>query len=71
MTQPNNYVLEGSASNQVSVLLVRIFSWIQTSISNVNFSVKLNFKPISKLQFEISEAMRILEYVIFERDISK
>jgi hypothetical protein len=43
MTQPNNYVLEGGASNQVSALLLRIFSWNQTSISFVDSSIKLDF----------------------------
>jgi hypothetical protein len=50
MTQPNNYVLEGGASNQVLASLVRIFSQNQTSISYVNSYNKLNFNQSANVK---------------------
>jgi hypothetical protein len=60
MTQPNIYVLEGGASNQVH----RIISqkcFLKSDINFVRqFFYETEFKPISKCQFETSETMRIL-----------
>jgi hypothetical protein len=54
MTQPNNYVLEGGASNQVQRIIGQNF-FLK---SKMNYQSE--FYPICKRQFETSEAMRIL-----------
>jgi hypothetical protein len=52
MTQPNNYVLKGGASNQVSASLVRIFSWNRASIIYVSSSIKVNFSQLASVNLK-------------------
>jgi hypothetical protein len=61
MTQPNIYVLEGGASNQVQRIIGQNF-FLQSNVDDFirQFFYQTEFKPISKRQFETSEAMRIL-----------
>jgi hypothetical protein len=58
MTQPNNYVLEGVASNQDQ----RIIGQKIFLKSDINFMLlsKLNFNQSTKVNLKTSEAMRIL-----------
>jgi hypothetical protein len=60
MTLPNIYVLEDGASNQAQRIIGQKF-FLK---SDINFTRQLfyqtKFWPISKRQFEFSEAMRIL-----------
>jgi hypothetical protein len=57
-TQPNKYVLEGRASNQGTI--DQNF-FLKFDINLIRpFLYQTEFYPISKLQFEISEAIRIL-----------
>jgi hypothetical protein len=60
MTQPNNYVLEGGASNQAQCIIGQNF-FLK---SDINFLRQLSYQtelqPMSKRQFGILEAMRIL-----------
>jgi hypothetical protein len=57
MTQPNIYVLEGGASNQVKRIIgQKIF--LKSDINFIRqFFYQSEFKPTSKRQFESSEAM--------------
>jgi hypothetical protein len=60
MTQPNIYVLEGGASNQVHRIISKKF-FLKSDINFIrNFFYQTEFKLISKRQLETSEAMRIL-----------
>jgi hypothetical protein len=52
MTQPNNYVLEGGASNLVQRIIGQNFSWNQTSISYVNSFIKLNFNQSANVNLK-------------------
>jgi hypothetical protein len=52
MTRPDNYVLEGGASNQVVASLIRIFSWNQASISYVNSSIDLNINQSANVNLK-------------------
>jgi hypothetical protein len=60
MTQPNIYVLEGGASNQVQRVIGQKFFFISDINFIPQFVYKTEFKPINNRQFETSEAMRIL-----------
>jgi hypothetical protein len=61
MNQPNNYVLKGRASNQVQRIIGQKF-FLKTNINFILLQLlyQTEFQPISKHQFETSEAMRIL-----------
>jgi hypothetical protein len=60
MIQPNIYILEGGASNQIQRLISQNF-FLKSDINFIRqFFFQTDFKPIRKRQFESSEAMRIL-----------
>jgi hypothetical protein len=60
MTQPNIYVLERGASNEVQRIIDQKF-FLKSDINVISqFFCKTKFKPISKRLFEFSEEMRIL-----------
>jgi hypothetical protein len=60
MTQPNIYVQENGASNQVQRIIGQNFFSKSDSNFIRQFFYQTEFKPISKRQFETSEVMRIL-----------
>jgi hypothetical protein len=60
MTQPNIYVLEGGAFNQVQRIIGQNF-FLKSDINFMRqFFYQTEFKLIIKLQFETSAVMRIL-----------
>jgi hypothetical protein len=60
VTQPNLHVLEGGASNHVQRIIGQKF-FLKSDINFIRqFFYQTVFQPISKRQFETSEAMRIL-----------
>jgi hypothetical protein len=62
MTQPNNYVLEGGASNEVSAGQNFFLTWDINLLRQ--FFYETEFKLISKRHFETSDAMRILNVIL-------
>jgi hypothetical protein len=61
MTQPNKYVLEGGASNQVYRIIGQKF-FLKSDINFIRqFFYQSEFKPSRKRQFETSEVIRILK----------
>jgi hypothetical protein len=63
MTQENIYVLEGGASIQVQRIIGQKF-FLKSNINFIRqFFYEIEFKPISKRQFETLEAMRILNNI--------
>jgi hypothetical protein len=60
MTQPNIYILEGGASNQVQRIIGQNF-FLKSEINFIRqFFHQAEFKPISKSQFETLEVRRML-----------
>jgi hypothetical protein len=64
MTQPNIYVLEGGASNQIQRIKGQNFFRNQTSISYVNSSIKLNVNQSANVNLKPRKRCVFLIFVI-------